>query len=200
MFEFVQKLSLGVAITALAAAASTPALSAPPSDWSQVPAKTVKLFYPGQSSYQWLRSPEHKRADKKVKAGDSCVSCHEGEEAEMGQKIVTGKKLEPHPIPGKPATIDLAVQAAHDNDNLYLRFQWKTGNDFPGSAYPHFRFDGKAWKSYGWPRLDDDVWKDNKPAIYEDRLTIMLDDDKVPGFKNQGCWLTCHDGMRDMPK
>jgi len=200
MFGFVQKLSLGVAITALAAAASTPALSAPPSDWSQVPAKTVKLFYPGQSSYQWLRSPAHKRADRKTKAGDSCVSCHEGEEVEMGQKIVTGKKLEPHPIAGKQATIDLAVQAAHDDQNLYLRFQWKTRNDFPGSAYPHFRFDGKAWKSYGWPRLDEKVWKDNKPAIYEDRLTIMLDDDKVPGFKNQGCWLTCHDGMRDMPK
>ncbi|HEX9569267.1 MAG TPA: ethylbenzene dehydrogenase-related protein, partial [Rhodospirillales bacterium] len=200
MFGFVQKLSLGVAITALAAAASTPALSAPPSDWSQVPAKTVKLFYPGQSTYQWLRSPAHKRADKKVKAGDSCVSCHEGEEAEMGQKIVTGKKLEPNPVPGKQATIDLAVQAAHDNDNLYLRFQWKTKNDYPGSAYPHFRFDGKAWKSYGWPRLDEEVWKDKKPAIYEDRLTIMLDDGKVPGFKNQGCWLTCHDSMRDTQK
>ncbi|MEE8350845.1 MAG: hypothetical protein V3R37_01430, partial [Rhodospirillales bacterium] len=52
------------------------AMAAPPSDWSAVPTKTVKLFYPGQSSYQWLRSKAHKRADKKVKRGDSCVSCH----------------------------------------------------------------------------------------------------------------------------
>lgn len=199
MFGTPCNLALGAATAALIAGVSWPALAAPPSDWSHIPTKTVKLFYPGQSSYGWLTSKEHKRADKKVKAGDSCVSCHEGEEAEMGQKIVTGKKLEPHPIAGKQATIDLAVQAAHDDQNLYLRFQWKTKNDYPGSAYPHFRFDGKAWKSYGWPRLDEKVWKDKKPAIYEDRLTIMLDDGKVPGFKNQGCWLTCHDGMRDMP-
>ena len=37
-------------------------------------------------------------------------------------------------------------------------------------------------------------------AIYEDRMSVMLDDGKVPGFDKQGCWLTCHDGQRDMPK
>jgi len=31
-------------------------------------------------------------------------------------------------------------------------------------------------------------------------MTIMLDDGKVPGFAEQGCWLTCHDGQRDMAK
>jgi hypothetical protein len=30
-------------------------------DWASVPPKTIKLFWPGQSTYQWLRSPEHKR-------------------------------------------------------------------------------------------------------------------------------------------
>ena len=28
----------------------------------------------------------------------------------------------------------------------------------------------------------------------------MIDDGKVPQFAQQGCWLTCHDGSRDMPK
>ena len=101
---------------------SGPAMAAPPADWSGVPTKTLKLFYPGQSSYQWLRSSEHKRADKKTKKGDSCVSCHEDEETEIGKLIVSGKRLEPHPIKGKQAVIDLAVQAAHDADNLYYRF------------------------------------------------------------------------------
>ena len=32
------------------------------------------------------------------------------------------------------------------------------------------------------------------------RMTIMIDDGKVPQFAQQGCWLTCHDGQRDMPK
>ena len=194
-----KRLSCGVALAALTYAVAMPAIAAPPSDWSKVPVKTIKLFYPGQSSYQWLRSPEHKRADKKVKDGVACAFCHEDEEAQLGQKIVSGERLEPHPIPGKQGSIDLAVQAAHDDGNLYLRFQWKTLNDYPGSAYPHFRFDGKAWKSYGWPKLDEEVWREKQPAVYEDRLTIMLDDGKVPRFKEQGCWLTCHDGMRDMP-
>jgi len=28
----------------------------------------------------------------------------------------------------------------------------------------------------------------------------MIDDGKVPGFAQQGCWLTCHDGSRDMAR
>ena len=188
--------SVGLAAMALASGA---AWAAPPSDWSAIPTTTVKLFFPGQSSFQWLRSSGHKRADTKVLKGDSCVSCHEGEEAEMGKATVTGEKLEPHPVEGKQPTIDLAVQAAYDGTNAYFRFQWKTRNDFAGTAHPHWRFDGKEWKVIGWPRLDDKVWKDGQPAIYEDRLSIMLDDGSVPMFAEQGCWLTCHTAMRDMP-
>ncbi len=168
-------------------------------NWSQVPTKSVSLFYPGQSSYQWLRSKEHKRASGKTEQGDSCISCHEGEEAEIGELIVTGERLEPHPIDGKQAVIDLAIQAAHDDENLYLRAQWKTRNDFPGTAHPHWRFDGAEWKQIGWPRLHSKVWDDGQPAIYEDRFSIMIDDGSVPMFAEQGCWLSCHNGMRDMP-
>jgi hypothetical protein len=185
----------------LLAALSMPAhaWSAPPADWSEIPTTTVKLFFPGQSSYQWLRSAGHKRADKKVIEGDSCVSCHEGEEADIGQVIVTGEKLEPHPIDGKQAVIDLDVQVAYDDENAYFRFQWKTRNDFPGIAHPHWRFDGQEWKVIGWPRLDKKVWDDGQPAIYEDRLSMMVDDGSVPMFAEQGCWLSCHTAMRDMP-
>ncbi|MHA1554328.1 MAG: ethylbenzene dehydrogenase-related protein [Alphaproteobacteria bacterium] len=168
-------------------------------DWSKIPTNTVSLFYPGQSSYQWLRGKEHKRAFRKTEQGDSCISCHEDEEAEIGAKIVSGERLEPHPIEGKQATIDLAVQAAHDSDNLYLRFQWNTLNPFPGTAHPHWRFDGTDWKQIGWPRLHKKVWDEGQPAIYEDRLSMMIDDGSVPMFAEQGCWLSCHDGMRDMP-
>jgi hypothetical protein len=173
--------------------------AAPPSDWSAIPTKTLKLFFPGQSSYQWLRSPEHKRAFRKTMQGDSCVSCHEDEEEELGQTMVSGDRLEPHPIDGKQAVIALATQAAHDSENLYLRFQWKTRNSFAGTAHPHWRFDGNDWKQIGWPRLHEKVWEDGQPAIYEDRLSMMIDDGSVPMFAEQGCWLTCHSGARDMP-
>ena len=187
---------IGAAVAAALVGAAG-AQAAPP-DWSKVPAKSVKLFYPGQSTYEWLVGPEHKKnANKKVAQGEACVSCHEGEEADIGEKTTSGKRLEPAKLDGKQPVIDLKVQAAYDAKNLYWRFQWKTKNNFPGSAYPFYRFDGKEWKKYGVPRLDTAAQEGKQPAVYEDRLTIMLDDGKVDRFKAQGCWLTCHDGMRD---
>jgi len=199
-----RKLALMLSAAALAggsAIAAGPAVAAEAADidWSNISTKTVSLFYPGQSSHEWLRSKEHKRADRKTEQGDSCISCHEGEEQELGEAIVGGGRLEPNPIEGKQAVIDLAVQAAHDDDNLYLRFQWKTLNDYPGTAHPHWRFDGTDWKQIGWPRLSSKVWDDGQPAIYEDRLAMMIDDGSVPMFAEQGCWLSCHVGERDMP-
>ncbi|MDP6573756.1 MAG: ethylbenzene dehydrogenase-related protein [Rhodospirillales bacterium] len=190
---FAATLGLAFFVSGSAAAADPAAI-----DWSKISTKTVKLFYPGQSSHQWMRSPAHKRADKKSKAGDSCISCHEDEESEIGDLIATGKKLEPTPPPAKPGSIDLEVQAAYDSKNAYLRFRWKTKNPFPGDAHPHWRFDGKAWKGYGGPRLTKSVYTGQTPPIYEDRLSMMIDDGGVPMFAAQGCWLTCHDGGRDM--
>ncbi len=187
--------SLAVFVAGPALAAESAAI-----DWSSISTNTVTLFYPGQSSYQWLRSSEHKRAHRKTMQGDSCISCHEDEEQDIGELIVSGERLEPHPIAGKQAVIDLGVQAAHDSENLYLRFQWKTRNPYPGTAHPHWQFDGKDWKAMGWPRLHKKVWGEGQPAIYEDRLSMMVDDGSVPMFAEQGCWLSCHDGMRDMPK
>lgn len=185
----------------LAAFAANTAFAADPAtiDWSKVPTKSVKLFYPGQSSYNWLLSPEHKKGNKAVPSGRACLTCHEDDEANMGNKLVKAGPLEPTPIPGKAGTLDLAVQAAHDDKNLYLRFQWATQAKGPGDAYPHLRFDGKEWKPYGAQRLNKAVRESKMPAVYEDRLTLMIDDGKVKNFDKQGCWLTCHNGMRDMP-
>lgn len=198
MYAPIKQLVLVPLAAALVVGLSGTASAAAPTDWSAIPPKNLKLFFPGQSSYQWLRSSEHKRAVKKTMQGDSCVSCHEDEEEELGQTMVSGDRLEPHPIDGKQAVIELAAQAAHDGENLYLRFQWKTRNPYAGTAHPHWRFDGKDWKQIGWPRLHKKVWEEDAPAIYEDRLSMMIDDGSVPMFAEQGCWLSCHDGARDM--
>jgi hypothetical protein len=169
-------------------------------DWSGIETRIVKLFYPGQSSYQWLRSKEHKKAYNKVRKGEACISCHEEEEPDIGDLIVSGEKLEPNPIEGKPGSIDLLVQAAYDTENAYMRFQWKTANSAPGEAHTYWKFDGAEWQSFGGSRLSEDVRKGDEPAIQEDRLALMIDDGSVPMFAAQGCWLTCHDGMADMQK
>ncbi len=183
-----------------AASLQTAALAAAPSDWSKVPAKTITLFYPAQSTFQWLRSPAHPGAPM-VAQGQPCLTCHQGKEADMGNKAVSGQIVpEPAKLDGKQGTIDVNVQAAYDAKNLYWRFQWKTKNNFPGRAHPHLRFDGKGWAQYGYPQLHKKVQSGAQPAIYEDRFSIMLDDGKVPLFKEQGCWLTCHSSERDMPE
>ena len=173
-------------------------------DWGKIPATKLVLFYPGKSSYEWLRDPAaHKGAASETARGDSCVSCHDDakEEQRQGAKILRGNHpLEPIALPGKPGHVDLSVQAAFDDKNAYLRYQWKTQNSFPGTEHQYLRFDGKEWKVYGYPKLDKVVQEGKQPGIYEDRMSIIIDDGKVPGFAKQGCWLTCHDGQRDMPK
>ncbi|MBI1942240.1 MAG: hypothetical protein HYS35_01135 [Betaproteobacteria bacterium] len=180
--------------------AAGPAAAADPAkiDWGKIKPTSLTLFYPGQSSYEWLRSAEHPGAQ--VVAGDgACLTCHKGSEKKLGAKLVKPNKLEPMPVKGKDGSKELKVQVAYDDKNSYWRFQWKTNARQPGIEYPYYRFDGKEWKVYGEPRLNKSVQEGKQAAIYEDRLTLMIDDGKVPGFAAQGCWLTCHTGERDMP-
>ena len=188
-------------VLGLSAIVAAPAMAADPAsiDWSKISATTVPLFYPGQSSYEWLRSANHPGA-KMVQDGMACITCHAGKEKAMGDKLVKAGPLEPMPVKGKNGTVDLKLQVAYDAKNAYLRYQWKTLNPYPGSEHQYLRFDGKEWKVYGFPKLDKVVQEGKQPGIYEDRMTIMIDDGKVPGFAQQGCWLTCHDGQRDMSK
>jgi hypothetical protein len=191
-----------ILVASLVAAFAAPTIAADPAtiDWTKVPGKTVTLFYPGQSSYEWLRN-DHKKGKgaKAVENGQACVRCHEGDEKTLGDGNVKGGSLEPTPVKGKNGWIDLAVQAAYDANNAYFRFQWKTRNPYGGTEHQYLRYDGKEWNVYGYPKLDKPVQEGKQPGIYEDRMSIMLDDGKVPGFSRQGCWLTCHDGQRDMP-
>ena len=185
----------------LAAFAAVPALAADPAaiDWSKVDARTVTLFFPGQASYEWLRTPAHPGASR-VQREAACLTCHAGLEKAMGDKLVKGGPLEPMPVAGKNGSVDLKVQVAYDATNAYFRLQWKTLNPYGGTEHQYLRYDGKEWKVYGYPKLDKVVQEGKQPGIYEDRLAIMIDDGKVPGFAKQGCWLTCHDGQRDMPR
>lgn len=165
-------------------------------DWTKIPTKSLSLFYPGQSTYDWLVSPAHPGAQL-VEQGQACRSCHQDSEKDRGNKIVKGGPIEPTPIAGKNGAIDVAVQAAHDAEYVYFRFEWKTNVNREGRMHDYVRFDGTAWNWYGHDRNDKAVRAGEQPALYEDRFSIMIDDGKVPLFAQQGCWVTCHDGMRD---
>ncbi len=196
------KIGLPATVLALAGLCTFPlaAAAAPPEDWSQIPARTVKLFYPGVSSYQWLRGPEHGVGGIMVSQGQPCSACHQGAEEMLGNNIVAGGRLEPAPIDGKNGVIDLSVQAAYDAENIYWRFQWKTNADRPGQMHNYMRYTGEAWEMYGGPRSSASVRSGDQPPLYEDRLSMIFDDGSVPFSGEQGCWMSCHMGQRDMPE
>jgi cytochrome c-type protein NapC len=147
-------------------------------DWTGVPSKDVVLLYPGQASLEWvLNGPDHGGARAVRRAGDRCQECHGKEQADMGNKIVTGEKAEPTPIPGKRGSIKMAVQAKHDGTDLVLRFQWPDTGHTPAP----FADGGKM---------------DPKNQV---KLAVMFDDGKVEMAEQVGCWVTCHHDSRYMP-
>lgn len=147
-------------------------------DWSDVPTREITLFYPGQTSMEWvLNGRDHGGARAFEKAGDTCASCHDKETAAMGEKMVTGQKAEPTPIEGKRGSIPVNVQAAHDDANLYLRFEWE---DTPHVPVPFI--DGG--------KMDPD-----NPM----KLAVMLATDELEFADKAGCWGTCHHDARSMP-
>jgi cytochrome c-type protein NapC len=158
------------AVSALCLA--TAAVAAEP-DWSTVPAKRINVFYPGVASLEWtLNGKQHSAARDMADKGRACTTCHDKETRVIARKIVSGELLEPHAPKGKADHLPVAVQAAHDGENIYLRFQWQPG---PGEA----------------DRKDD--------AKNQAKLAVMIEANKLAHAAQTGCWATCHTDLRSMP-
>jgi nitrate/TMAO reductase-like tetraheme cytochrome c subunit len=164
-----------------AEASSTPAAASGGADtgsWDGIKAREIVTLYPGQTSMEWvLNGRDHGGARAVRRIGDRCTECHEGEQADMGQKIVTGEKAEATPIPGKRGSIKVSVKAKHDGENLMMQFQWPDAGHNPVP----FADGGKM-----------------DPAN-QIKLAVMFDDEKVEHATNAGCWATCHHDSRYMP-
>ena len=164
--------------SAAPAAATGGGDSISPIDWNSIKPTKVTLFYPGQASFEWVQTgKDHGGARPFTKGGDRCSTCHAKELADMGEKIVTGKKAEPTPIPGKRGHIDVKVQAAHDDTNLYLRFQWPNGKHTPAPFVDGGKMD-----------------PDNQV-----KLAMMIAGTGIERVEQAGCWTTCHHDSRYMP-
>ncbi len=145
-------------------------------NWDSVPVSNITLFYPGVSSIEWIHGRDHggKRAFTK---GDRCLECHGEETADMGEKIVTGEKLEEQLIPGKRGSIPVTVQAAHDGENLYMKFTW------PDTAHAPAPF------------VDGGKMDPANPT----KLAMMFGSDDVEFADRSGCWGSCHEDVQNMP-
>ncbi len=154
-------------------------------DWANVKTTNATLFYPGQASFEWVQTgKDHGGARPFNKTGDKCSDCHIREVKDMGAKIVSGKKLEPTPIPGKRGHIDVKIQATYDDTNLYLRFRWKDAKHTPVPFVDGGKMDPKNQIKLAMMIAEN-------PAEGEDSAV-----DKVT---QAGCWATCHHDSRYMP-
>ncbi|MBC8180251.1 cytochrome C552, partial [candidate division KSB1 bacterium] len=146
-------------------------------DWSKASEREVTLFYPGQTSMEWVLVGKYHGGARPVKIGDRCIVCHEQELGDMGHKMVTGTKAEPTPIAGKRGSIPVSVKTTHDADNLYFKFQWEGTDHAPVPFVEGGKMDPKN----------------------QVKLAIMLASDEVKYAKQAGCWGTCHEDLRTMP-
>ncbi len=147
-------------------------------DWNKASNRKVTLFYPGETSIEWvLNGRDHGGSRPFEKGGDRCVTCHDKETADMGAKMVSGEKAESSPIPGKRGSIPVAVNATYDADYLYLRFSWSDSDHVPV------------------PFVDGGKMDPKNPM----KLAIMFATDEVEYVDRAGCWATCHHDARSMP-
>jgi len=147
-------------------------------DWDAVPASNLTLFYPGQATFEWAQNGKfHNGARPLTKGGEPCASCHANELETIGNKIVQGGELEPTPIPGKRGTIRVTAQAAHDDDNLYVRLQWPDAGHNPAP----FAEGGK---------MDPDN---------QIKVAMMITGTGIEMGEITGCWASCHSDNTNMP-
>ena len=147
-------------------------------DWNAVASADLKLFYPGQASFEWVQNGKfHGGARPLTKGGDQCSTCHAKELDTIGNKIVAGGDLEPTPIPGKRGVIDATVQAAHDDENLYIRMQWPDAGHNPAPFVDGGKMD-----------------PDNQIKV-----AMMITGTGIEMGEQVGCWASCHADNSYMP-
>lgn len=150
-------------------------------NWGSVQPHKVKLFYPGVASWEFVNSNDHGVGRVPVsKRKKGCAECHIDKEGNLdvrAAEIVSGslsmkaskKIFEPNPVAGKPGFLEADLQAAYDNDNIYLRLKWSS--------------TGKTWKG-----------ESGSP----DRVSVQVNSGQDE-FTKYGCFVTCHPDQNSMP-
>lgn len=86
-------------------------------------------------------------------------------------------------------TMPLQVKAAYNGDKMFFRYRWPAKE--PHIYHDMMKFQGGEWKRYG-----ASVPGPQPQGIYEDRMTMLVDDGSVPEFEKYGGYITVGDRMR----
>lgn len=86
-------------------------------------------------------------------------------------------------------TMPLQVKAAYNGQAMFFRYRWPS--ERPGIYHDMLKFEGGKWVRYG-----ASVAGPQPQGIYEDRVTMLVDDGSVPQFEKYGGYITVGDRMR----
>jgi len=89
----------------------------------------------------------------------------------------------------KELTIPLQVKAAYNGREMFFRYRWPAKQ--PSIYHDMLKFEGGKWVRYG-----ASVAGPQPQGIYEDRVTMFVDDGSVPEFARYGGYIAVGDRMR----
>jgi len=89
----------------------------------------------------------------------------------------------------KELTMPLQVKAAYDGEQIYFRYRWP-------AKQPHLYHDMLRFEAGKWVRYGDSEAGPQAQGIYEDRVTMLVDDGGVPEFEKYGGYIAVGDRMR----
>jgi hypothetical protein len=93
----------------------------------------------------------------------------------------------------KELTMPLQLQVAYDDERILFRYRWP-------AERPHVHTDLLRYTDGRWVRQPGSPVGPAPDGIYEDRLTMMVDDGGVPDFQHYGGYITIGADMRDFTK
>ncbi len=85
-------------------------------------------------------------------------------------------------------TMPLWVQAAYDDDRIFIRYRWP-------AERPSFVHDVLRYEDGSWLREGRDVPGPVPHYLHEDRVAMMLDDGSVPEFERYGGYVAIGAGL-----
>jgi hypothetical protein len=87
-------------------------------------------------------------------------------------------------------TMPLQLQVAYNDEQIFFRYRWH-------AERPHVYTDLLRYSDGQWHRNLHTPVGPEPDGVYEDRLTMMLDDGSVPEFQRYGGYITVGANMRD---
>lgn len=95
-------------------------------------------------------------------------------------------------LPAGFATVGvLRVAAEYDDREFRIHYEFPT--DEPSWYHQYWVYKDGAWVRHGQGASGPDPH-----GLYEDRISMLLDDGAVEGFDRYGGWMTAHEGMRTL--